>query len=124
MVRERLVMFWIGRVRRRGKGALCWFGFFVLQEEYLKFVMVPMESCLSYWVEKMPEDSLGMLLSHPNVCVLACYLCAAFLGVTEEEMHPSSVACGTSALQFRSASCVNFLLSHFLQGCLLYLTFI
>lgn len=81
VVKEVLVMFCTGRVRRRGKGDVCWglFGFFfVLQEEHLKFGVVPMGSCLLYWAEKMPEDSLGMmLLSHSSVCIsmpLACCL--------------------------------------------------
>lgn len=72
---EVLVMFWTSRVRRRGKGTICWFRIFVFQEQHLKFGVVPMGSCLSYCVEKMPEDSLGVLLSHPSVCVSLPFVC-------------------------------------------------
>lgn len=73
VVQEGLVMFW---VRRRGWGLFVALEFFfVLQEENLKFDVVAMGSCLSHWAEKIPEDSLGMLLSHSSVCINMPFVC-------------------------------------------------
>lgn len=96
VVKEGLVMFCTGRVKRRGKGAVCWFFvclgvFLCFKRNISSLVWCPWEVVFHTGQKKCQRTHRGCFCLIP-VCALACWWCAAFLGVTEEETHQSSVA--------------------------------